>query len=95
MDCVRGEKSYWVCHLPDYKIRSTADELSYTQEHNHCPDSAAIDIDIEKNISFHTFSRKVSVGECRRVSASVGEFLKKLSVTCRVGQWSCRRVGCR
>ena len=60
MDCVRGEKPYI----------QTADELSYTQEHNHCPDSAAIDIDIEKNISFHPFSRKVSVGECRRVSVS-------------------------
>ena len=27
-------------------------------------------IDLEKNISFHPFSRKGSVGECRRVSVS-------------------------
>ena len=26
----------------------------------------------------------------KSLSASVGEFLKKLSVTCCVGQWSCR-----
>ena len=57
----------------------TADELSYTQEHNHCPDSAAIDIDIEKNISFHPFSRKVSVGECRRVSVSFRTIVCDLS----------------
>ena len=46
VDRVRGEKSYWVCHLPDCKGRciQTADELSYTQEHNHCPDSAAIEV---------------------------------------------------
>ena len=31
----------------------------------------------------------------KALSASVGEFLKKLSLTCRVGQWSCRRDGCR
>ena len=45
-----------------------------------------------KKYFFHPFSRKVSVGECRRVTVS---FLKKLSVSCHVGQWSCRRVGFR
>ena len=35
VDRVRGEKSYWVCHLPDLpdckgRFIQTADELSYT-----------------------------------------------------------------
>ena len=36
MERVSGEKSYWVCHLPDFKGRciQTEDELSSTQEHN-------------------------------------------------------------
>ena len=51
---------------------------------------------LKKEILFILFlgkSLSVSVGECRRVS--VVFFLKKMSVTCRVGQWSCLRVGCR
>ena len=34
VDCVRDEKSYWVCHLPDCKCRciQTADELRYTHK---------------------------------------------------------------
>ena len=48
VDRVRGEKSSWVCHVPDCKGRciQTTDELSYTQEHNHCPDSAAIEVSL-------------------------------------------------
>ena len=81
MDRVHREKSYWVCQQPDCKGRciQTENELISTQEHNHCPDSAAIEV---SSLSF-------------LLSVSVSEFLRKLSVTCGVGQWSCRRVGCR
>ena len=48
LSCYLGhrEKSYWVCHLPNCKGRciQTADELTSTHEHNHCPDSASIEV---------------------------------------------------
>ena len=61
MDRVHREKSYWVYQQPDCKGRciQTANELNSTQEHNHCPDSAAIEV------SLLSFLLSVSVGECR------------------------------